>query len=125
MKKSLRIISLLNIAILFCYFIGNCSNSFAATETYSPIDKSTQDICYFKNQPANTFGYAINNENNYNCFNNLTSSSQKNKYYDFATCGNSTASAIENTVSEYIYYIENIVVRFSQTDIIFPFHNFW
>jgi hypothetical protein len=49
----------------------------------------------------------------------------KNPFQGFSSIIKGVEQSIVNTFSSNHYYLQNLFVRFSHTDLIFPFHYFW
>jgi hypothetical protein len=87
-------------------------------------DASTEDESNFLLFSANLFCPAVNAKN-YSGFTDIPFSFLKNYLNKFSACPKEAEIFHEITFSKYIFYAGNIIVRFQQTDIIFPFHYFW
>jgi hypothetical protein len=53
------------------------------------------------------------------------SHSVKNPFHGFSFAIKSAEQSIVNAYSSNHYYLQNLFIRFSHTDLIFPFHYFW
>jgi len=100
------------------------SNSILTSNATFYKDPLTEDESYFLLFSANLYSPAVNTKN-INGFPDLPYSILKNYLNKFSACFKEVELFHEITFSKYIFYTGNIIVRFQQTDIIYPFHYFW
>jgi hypothetical protein len=121
-KKSLRIIGLLNISILYCFVISLYSgHTFGYNPDFSKLTNSKTES-YYSVVTANLFCHTTQTESSVNVF---PVTSLKTVAQQFSVCGKITEQLLFNVFSQYRFYSQNVLTRFTQTDIIFPFHYFW
>jgi hypothetical protein len=70
-------------------------------------------------------GQAAHAENVVTAGSQSASPSVKNPFHGFSFSIKGAEQSIVNAYSSNQYYLQNLFVRFSHTDLIFPFHYFW
>jgi hypothetical protein len=124
-KKTVRIIALLNISVLYCLIISlYSSNALPYSSIGSKLSKSesknysalpvTDLICHLAPTAISPPACVT-----------IPSSSLKNPFNEFFAWTHWSERAIFSTFSQYSFYSQNLLIRLEKTDIIFPFHYFW
>ncbi len=123
MKKALRNIVVVGIAILFGWILGvqnrNVSHSELSTSTNSRIEISPSVIS------SALFGYSEQSESQINTCNHIARPGIKHSFNQFTDCPLAYGKLLFTKYLPYLFYPEKNVNLFKSTDIIFPFHHFW
>jgi hypothetical protein len=122
-KKLLKITAILSISILYCLITSLYSVN--AMNYYTDYSKHSNLQYYSSIVSSNLFCHTEQTEGASNIYNNISRTSLKNSFNQFSACSFAPIQLLNNLYSPYIYFSENLTVRFMKTDIIFPFHNFW
>lgn len=124
-KKTIRIIALLNISVLYCFIISLYSgNALTHSSAFSKLTKSESKNCC--TLPASDLlCHTAQATISAPAFTTAPSSSLKNPFNDFWAWAKLTDGVFFSTFLQYSFYSQNLLIRFRQTDIIFPFHYFW
>ena len=86
---------------------------------------SKEQACYSSPISSNIFSYTEQTEGSVNINSNLQRITFKNPIKQFLAYLGAGIQVLKNSYAPYIYFSENLVVQFSSTEVIFPFHNFW
>lgn len=125
MKKWIRTASSIYLAVLYCLAIVFYNNSSAAVDPSFAKDlQKDAGRCVLFASP-DLFATEAQVVNLIKNFEKLPFSTQKNFSDRFVACVRTAELYIVNTFSRYICYSINVVERFEQADIIFPFQYFW
>jgi len=123
MKKSLRNIILIGIAILYCCLIGiqnrNISPSELKTSKESRIELNPSIIS------PTLFGYSEQSESRINTSSNLVRPGLKYSFNQFTDCPMAYGKLLFTRYLPYLFYLGENSILFKSTDIIYPFHHFW
>lgn len=125
MKRILRRIKLVPFAILYFFFLSfysvlsSCTNSFLLPLT--PLDKGS----HITLASSDLLCHAIKTESLVNALNGLPNTSLKKNLNKCSDAFKTQEQSLFNTFSQCTFYSKNVILRFHQTDIIFPFHYFW
>lgn len=122
-KKLLRISALTAISALYCFFISiYCSLALNAGIVFS---NSTYQAFYPSSAPSSSFYHTERAESSVSTRHNIPRTTFKNPFNQFSAYCATAVQTFNNSYSPYIYFSENLFIRFKNTEIIFPFHNFW
>ncbi|MGE5449723.1 MAG: hypothetical protein ACM3PR_15295 [Bacteroidales bacterium] len=125
MEKRLKILSNLTVFILYCFTLSIYGGT--AVTSASHFSKATAQENFASAILSNDANHAEQAENSINVCKNIPRTSLKNSFNQYSFSSIAGIGAINNlyAFSFYIFYSKNLCIRFSKTDIIFPFHNFW
>lgn len=125
MKKRLRIIALLNISVLYCFVISLYSgNASTYSSAFSKLTKSESKNCSALTV-SDFLCHVPHAEVAAPAFTTAPPSSLKTPFNEFLDWAKLTEQVFFSSFSQYSFYSQNLLIRFRQTDIIFPFHYFW
>lgn len=125
MGKRLKILSITTVFIQYCFFISiYCGTVFS---TPSPFPNTNAHESFASVILTNGDNHAEQAESSNNFYHNIPRTPIKNSFNQFSFSSLAPLGAIINSTisSLYIFYSKNLLIRFSNTNIIFPFHNFW
>jgi hypothetical protein len=125
MKEWVRIVSSIQLAVLYCVAVVFYSSSSGALNSSFVNDQSNNaGHCFLFASPdifaAEAQAISVIKE-----FEKLPFSAQKNYLNRFVTCVRTAELHLVSIFTRYIYHSHNEVERLLQTDIIFPFQYFW
>lgn len=120
MRVFLKAITI-TLIFLYCFVIGVYSNQLYTLNT-SYLNNNNSDNFHFSLKGPSILYHITNTEKSISYL--QYSFCQKNILSDFLISEND-ASHVEFLLSSYISGESNRILKFKQTDIIFPFHNFW
>jgi hypothetical protein len=80
---------------------------------------------YFTPAPTGLPHEALDSKTGINAFQHTPPSSLKTPAHKFSAYAKTAGRLIFFKFSQYVFFSENITVRFRKTDLIFPFHYFW
>ena len=123
MKKTLRIISLLGLSILYCFAIGLYSgNDFNSNSAFSkqtsPINKAYEPVA------SPYLFYHIAQQSSVTIFHNGLSY-PKDSFKEFFTLAQAKKQSLVRAFSQYNFYSQNVIPRLQRWALLFPFHYFW
>ena len=125
MRRSLKNTGLIIIILLYClvtsFYSGIAFNSRSAFSNQTTSENKT----YNSNVSPGLFYHTSQIVNSFNLYNNAAPCSLKISVHKFSVWASATERFFFNTISQYNFYTKYLLVRFRQTDIIFPFHYFW
>lgn len=123
MEKRLKIGSVITSLVLYCFFISiYCGTVVSSSSAYShSFAHENFDSAYLSNDASQS----EQAENSIRVYHNTPQTSIKNSFNQFSFSCIAANGLLHNLYCSYILYCENLFIRFSKTDIIFPFHNFW
>lgn len=124
MKRSLKIIAILGVALVYCFAISIYSNAFNAGSSFSQLTTS-QNQLHKSEASSNLFCHTTQSESSVFASSHISFPSLKNSLSAFAACTNTTEKLFFSAFSQYNFYAQNLLIRLKQTDFIYPFHNFW
>lgn len=125
MKEWVRIVSSIQLAILYCFAVIFCSNGSAALTSSNVTDLPADGGGYLLLASSEWFATEAQSLNLIKNFEKLPFSAQKNYVDRFVACIRTVELFLVNTYSRYIYHSLYEVDRLQLTDIIFPFQYFW
>jgi len=125
-KKIWGIAALLNLFILYNFVVSSYSSSgFDAT----PVSAAQQHCSPAENDHSSISESSLCQtapiESLVSVVNPVPPSSPKNPFHDFAAFIQTSEQIIATRFQQYHFFSKNILIRFFQTDIIYPFHCFW
>jgi len=124
-KKRIRIIARLTISVLYCFIISLYSgNALPHSSAFSKLTKSESKNCSTL-LASDLLSHTAQATLSAPAFTAAPSSSLKNPFNDFLAWVKTTDRVFFSTFSQYSFYSQNLLIRFRQTDVIFPFHYFW
>ena len=123
-RKLLKLSGVFNVVVLYSIIVSIYSPCLLYSNASFSTDNSAKDESYFSLFSANLIGPAVNTKNIVT-LNDIPFSILKNYLNKFSACLKEAELFHEITFSKYILYAGTIIVRFQQTDIIYPFHYFW
>lgn len=123
MKKQLKIIYIFTQIILYCFFISSYNQAVVTSD--SSFSNTAGHENFTAVSLSNHAHDAEQTESLINVCKNIPRTTFKNPFNQFSFLSLATIGAIYNSYIFYIFYSDNLFIRFSKTDIIFPFHNFW
>ena len=123
--KLLQRLALLFILIPYCLAIILYGNSVVTSDANFSNEQSKSDDKCLIFLSADLLCPTAQSENNIREFSKLPTTSPKNHFNSLIARAKAEESIILFTFSKYSFYSHNIVDRFQQTDIIFPFQYFW
>ena len=122
MKRLFKISVVLCISALYCLAIGlysgNANNSYA-------VSNSNQTEISSSVVSSNLFCHTEQTESLGSVYSHVSRTSVKNSFNQFSACPTIAGKLLFNKYLPYIYRSQTLVIGFSPTDIIFPFHYFW
>ena len=126
MKKIWGIAALFTLFILYNFVVSSYSSSgFDAT----PVAETQQHCSPAENDHASISESSLCQtapiESLVSVVNPVPPSSPKNPFHDFAAFIQTSEQIIATRFQQYHFFSKNILIRFFQTDIIYPFHCFW
>lgn len=113
------------IIILYCFIISGYSYNHLKTETAFSKGQSSDQKQYYSLVSDNLFCHTVQSEDSVNFVNNFPTSSPKDYHNYTLSSGKAAGLFISGTFLKYIFCSRNFIIKFRQTDIIFPFHYFW
>jgi hypothetical protein len=124
-KKSLRIIGLAGISLLYCFVIGIYSgitfNADAAVIKHSKASDENLTAAV----SAKSFHHTVQTENAVTAFSHPKPVSSKNSHNEYSSCTKIAEQLFVTSFLQYNFYSHKLLMRVQQTDLIFPFHYFW
>ena len=125
MKRSLRIIAILSVVLVYCFAISIYStNAFNRGVTFSQLITSENQL-HKSDVSSNSFCHTAQSESSVFTGNHIPFPSSKNTLSHFSACVNATQKLFLSAFSQYNFYAQNLLIRLKQTDFIYPFHHFW
>lgn len=124
MKRSLKIIAILSVALVYCFAISIYCNAFNAGSSFSQLTTS-QNQLYKSEVSSNLFCHTTQSESSVFAGSHISFPSLKNSLSTFAACTNATEKLFFSAFSQYNFYAQNLLIRLKQADFIYPSHNFW
>ena len=125
MKSSLRFIAVLSIVLVYFFAISiYSSNTFSPSVFFSPLKTSENQLHKSEVSPK-LFCHTAPTENSVFAGSHIPVPSLKNSLSGFAACANATEKLFFSAISQYNFYVQNLLIRLKQTDFIYPFHHFW
>lgn len=125
MKKSLKIIAVSGILLLYCFAISiYSSNAFSSSVFFSPLKTSENQLHKSEVSPK-LFCHTAPTESSVFAGSHIPVPSLKNSLSEFAACAKATQKLYLSAISQYNFYAQNLLIRLKQTDFIYPFHHFW
>lgn len=124
MKKSLKIIAIFSVAIVYCFAISIYCNTFNAGASFSQLTTS-QNQLHTSEVSSNLFCHTTQSESSVITGSHISFLSLKNALNQFSACTHATEKLFFSAFSQYNFYAQNLLIRLKQTDFIYPFHNFW
>ncbi|MGE5395629.1 MAG: hypothetical protein ACM3P1_12880 [Candidatus Saccharibacteria bacterium] len=111
--------------ILYCFFISMYSTTVVSSSSLFS-DPAAQEN-FYSVVLSNGIHHAEQVQSLFHVGKNIHRTSLKNSFNQFSFSSLAAIEALKNSTgfSLYIFFSENLFIRFSKTDIIFPFHNFW
>ncbi len=104
--------------------IGIYSNNAVKSNAISVESNAANDeLCLSIN--AVKYFHTLQTESFVNVMNNLPSPNFKNSMFKLLKCPAIAEEFFNSAFAKYHYFSHNILMRFYETDIIFPFHYFW
>lgn len=123
MGKRLKIFFPITVIVLYCFFISFYNGTVVTSNSHISNFEDREN--FTSTGLSNHIHDAEQTESFINICINIPRTTLKNSFNQFSALPLSTIPVINNSSSFYILYSENLFIRFSKTDIIFPFHNFW
>lgn len=125
LKKTFKIIALLNISALYCFIISlYSSRAFVYTSDFSQFNEAESK--YYKSALlSDLLCHIVQAEVSATALHNTPSPSSKNPFSGFLYCFKTTAKLFPDNLSRYSFCSQNHLVRLQQANLIFPFHYFW
>lgn len=124
-KKSLHIIGLVSIALLYCFAIGLYSGVAYAGNTSLARQVNAAKESYSNSISAKSFHHTVQTENSVSLVNNARPVSVNNTHNEFSAGIKVPEQLFVHTFTQYSFYSQKLLARLQNTDIIFPFHYFW
>jgi len=125
LKKSLKIIGLSGILLLYCFVISIYSGiAFNSDPTFSKHSSSEKDV-YKAIISASTFFHTAETEIAVAVCNSFRPASLKNNFSGFSSLAKTTQQLFSASFLQYKSYSKNWFVGLKKTALIFPFHYFW
>ena len=125
MKKSLRFIGVANFSIMVGVVISLCIGHIADSNPVDAKNIISKTECNHSVISSNLLGRTAHAENVVMAGSYSASPSAKNPFQGFSSIIKGVEQSIVSTFSSNHYYLQNLFVRFSHMDLIFPFHYFW
>jgi hypothetical protein len=123
-KKLVRIIALSAVSALYCFLISLYSSN-ALTYRSASSKLSTSESRKYNTFPiSDLICHVAQATISAPASVTTPSFSLKNPFHGLWAWVNPTKQAFVSTFSQYIFYSQNLLIRFEKTDIIFPFHYF-
>jgi len=124
-KEVLRIVSLLSVALLYCFaaatFTTGSSSNFSAEYNQSSIEEGS----VFSAQTSNLLQHTTQIERSVNTYTSVESSSFKTSYSRLSLKSKVDEQVLENDCTAYLFRVKGLAIKSSISNIIFPFHYFW
>lgn len=125
MRKRLKIVSITTVFMLYCFFLSIYSGTVFSTPTFFSNTNTLEN--FVPVILTNGDNHAEQAESSNNFYHNIPRTPIKNSFNQFSFSSLAIIGVLNSsyTFTFYIFYSENLFIRFSKTNIIFPFHNFW
>ena len=122
--KLFKIAALLGLLTFYCLNTCFCSVGSIHHSAFSKLtDPDTQG--YTSESSTNFFCHISQPGVSANTVGNTNTLALKKPQRGFSACGETIEQLLGNTFCQYSFYSKNVLIRFRQSDIIFPSHYFW
>lgn len=125
MKRAIAITGIVLITLLYCFATCSIVNASIAHDILDQNIDGGEKRNYFSSDYTPSFYYSPKNEVSLNAFQYSLNLNLKNQFSGFSFFIKSKEIKIKTEFIQYVYEIQNALIRYRKTDIVFPFHNFW
>jgi len=124
-KKSLRFIGLVNFSLMLGFVMSLCSGYVVDSHPVDAKNIISESECNHPVLSSNVFTHTAHAENVVTAGSHSVTPSVKNPFLGFSFLIKGAEQYIGTSFSSNHYYLQNLFIRFTHTDLIFPFHYFW